>query len=868
MGILKSLTIKHLLMNKRRTLVTIIGIILSTALILGVGLLFSSMYQAVLTDAIENSGDYHTSFNRIDGKILNVLNNNVTISETYYEENIGYSYLEGSENDYKPYLRLKSVSNNYFDRLKLIEGRLPQNSNELIISKHIETNGGVTFKIGDTIKLELGYRVDSEGKVPDVVNLMKNGNFYYDTEGEIINTVGFVEDERLQIVETKEFEIVGIVERPIFEERSSCGYSVFTINDGIQNDEILNAYVLFKNPNKTFENTKNLVDSLGININQAKENTNLLYYYGTSKSGNFTSTLTGMMLIVLGLLSAGCIIVIYNSFAISTMERKKQFGLLSSIGATKRQIRNSVFFEAIIVGSIGIVIGTLGAFLGIYTVLQIMNYLLEGMFEYKFYLCFNPLFIIIPLLFMFVVIVISAWLPAKRASKVTPVEAIRQNDDIKINKRKIRTSKLIRKIFGIEGEIALKNIKRNKKKYRITIISLFISIVMFISFSSFLKYAVNGSEDLVYKYDYDTEIGLYKESEKVENDVINLPYIDQYCMFRSMYARYDILGLDEKYYNKDFYEHFKENTMNEALVINLKENDYKEYINKIQGNYGEAILLNGVQFNNEKGVTINTKKFKETNDLSINLSAYSNDGKMILGGEATSTFKIDNIKITEETMFGLENFRYSTSIIIIVNNEKYEEIEKWNDENAGHSTITHIRVKATDVEKFAEEANAILKGNKEVSMYVNNVTLNYKQEKNLVLAVQILLYGFITLVTLIGVSSVFNTISTSISLRKKEFAMLRSMGLTPRGFNKILFLESLFFGIKSLIYSLPVSFLMTYLIAKSMANMITFDELLIPWNSVIISVVGVFAIVLATMMYSAGKIKKENILEAIRQENI
>lgn len=866
MGILKSLTIKHLLMNKRRTLVTIIGIILSTALMLGIGLLFSSMYQAVLTDAIENSGDYHTSFNRIDGETLNVLNNNVTISDTYYEENIGYSYLEGSENDYKPYLRLKSVSNNYFDRLKLTEGRLPQNSNELIISKHIETNGGVTFKIGDTIKLELGYRVNSEGKVLDVVNLMKNGNFYYDTDGEIINTVGFVEDERLQIVETKEFEIVGIVERPIFEERSSCGYSVFTINDGIQNDEILNVYVLFKNPNKTFENTKDLVDSLGININQAKENTNLLYYYGTSKSGNFKSAIAGMMSIALGLLSAGCIIVIYNSFAISTMERKKQFGLLSSIGATKRQIRNSVFFEAIIVGSIGIVIGTLGAFLGIYTVLQIMNYLLEGVFEYKFYLCFNTLFIIIPLLFMFAVIVISAWIPAKRASKVTPVEAIRQNDDIKINKRKIRTSKFIRKIFGIEGEIALKNIKRNKKKYRITIISLFISIVMFISFSSFLKYAVNGSEDLVYQYDYDTEIGLFQESEKVENDVINLPYIEKYLIFGSIYVEYDILSLDEKYYNKDFYEHFKDYGINEALVINLREEDYKEYINKLQGNYGDAIVLNGVQFKDEQGVSINTKKFKETKDLSIDLNAYSNS--RLIGEEVTSTFTIDNIKITEETIFGLETLKYSQSMIIIVNNQKYTEIKEWNDENDGHSGITHIIVKATDVEKFAEEANALLKGNKEVSMYVNNVTLNYKQEKNLVLAVQILLYGFITLVTLIGVSSVFNTISTSISLRKKEFAMLRSMGLTPRGFNKILFLESLFFGMKSLIYSLPVSFVMIYLIAKSMANMITFDELLIPWNSIIISVIGVFAIVLATMMYSASKIKKENILEAIRQENI
>lgn len=788
MGILRSLTIKHLLMNKRRTLVTIIGIILSTALMVGIGLLCSSVYQAVLTDAIDNFGDYHTAFKSIDGETLDILNNNLTVKQTYYEENIGYSYLKDCENDSKPYLRLKSVSNNYFDRLKLIEGRLPKNSNELIISKHIQTNGGVELKIGDTIKLELGYRVDSTGKVLDVVNVAKNGNYYYDEDGAISNTIRFTEDEKLEIVETKEFKIVGLVERPVFEERNSCGYSVFTLKDNVEKGEILNAYVLFKKPNKTYEYTEELVNSLGLYKNQASENSNLLYYYGASRSGNFTSTLAGMMSIALGLLSAGCIIVIYNSFAISTMERKKQFGLLSSIGATKRQIRNSVFFEAIIVGSIGIIIGTLGAFLGIYVVLEIMDYLLEGVLDYKFYLCFNPLFIIIPLAFMFLVILISAWIPAKRASKVTPVEAIRQNDDIKINKRKIRTSKLIRKIFGIEGEIALKNIKRNNKKYRITIISLFISIVMFISFSSFLTYAVGGGENLVYNYDYDTEIGIFEENEKIENDARNLPYIDKCLTFKSMYAKYNISDIEEKYYNKDFYDHFKDYVTNEALIINLREEDYKEYINKIQGNYGDAIVLNGVQFRNEDGVNINTKKFKEIEDLSLKVEAYSTifteeESTLSFTNNIKSTkpFTIDNIKVTEETIFGLESFKHSESIIIILNDERYEEIKKWNEEQEGHEVTTHIRVKATNIDKFAEEAEQLMKGNqKEVSMYVNNVTLNFKQEKNMILAIKILLYGFITLVTLIGVSSVFNTISTSISLRKKEFAMLRSMGLTPR----------------------------------------------------------------------------------------
>ncbi len=324
MGILKSLTIKHLLMNKRRTLVTIIGIILSTALMLGIGLLFSSFHQAMLKDAIEECGDYNAIFNEIEGKDLKALKENVTINEIFYEQNVGYAYLEGITNEDKPYLRLKSVSNNYLERLNLIEGRMPNNSNELLISSHIETNGGVKLNIGDTIKLELGYRVDEDGYTLDVVQLVNKDNekFYYD-DGEIINTLRFTENEKLEICETREFTIVGLVKRSNMEERYSCGYSVFTLKEEIKDEDKVNGYIIYKNPRKTFENSEKLGEVLKLSKNNINYNNQLLYFYGTSQSGNFTATVAGMMSIALALLSVGCIIVIYNSFAISTHGKKK-----------------------------------------------------------------------------------------------------------------------------------------------------------------------------------------------------------------------------------------------------------------------------------------------------------------------------------------------------------------------------------------------------------------------------------------------------------------------------------------------------------------------------------------------------------------
>ena len=134
--------------------------------------------------------------------------------------------------------------------------------------------------------------------------------------------------------------------------------------------------------------------------------------------------------------------------------------------------------------------------------------------------------------------------------------------------------------------------------------------------------------------------------------------------------------------------------------------------------------------------------------------------------------------------------------------------------------------------------------------------------------VKVLFYGFISLVTLIGVTSVINTINTSMTLRRREFAVLRSIGLTPRGFNRMLIFECLLFGIKSLLYALPVSIGLIFLIHKSVTNLVTFNNVLIPYKSILIVIVGVFAITGLCMWYATSKIKKENILETIRNENI
>lgn len=849
MSILNRLTIKNLRLNKKRTIVTIIGIILSTALMVGIGLLFSSFQDLMIRDTIGYSGKYEANYSDVD---LDKLNNIKDKGFTYfYEKPIGFSKIESS-NEYKPYMYITSVNKEYFDELKLIEGSFPKNENEAVISNHVITNGGLNYKVGDIVTFTYGSR-NIDGDIT-----LANSEL---VDGEFLTNEG-----------THTYKIVGIVDRSNFESYSASGYTAFTVDVNSDNGNV-NLYVMFNKNKKIIKQSEELAKELNYN-GDINYNSTLLALYGESTYGNVMSSMGGMMIIMLSLVSIGCIIVIYNSFAISVMERKKEFGLLSSIGTTKRQLSHTVFFEALVVGVIGIILGILGAYIGIGCVILIINNLISDMLEYKLHLVTNPLFIIIPVIFMIIVIGVSAFIPSRRASKVSPIEAIRQNDDIKINKKKIRTSKLVLKLFGIEGEIALKNIKRNKKKYRVTIVSLFISIVLFISFSSYMNYTLNTASSVMGEVPYDYQISYFgddpnndKEALDKINEIVKSSDVKEYVSYSV--SNLSIIG---NYTYSDEYLDFYKSAYGEngiKALNNLKyqyisiyildDNSYNKYKKLIGLDKDSVILLNkfkGVSYGNNKRVNYNIPVINNGN-INIKICNFDND-------EDVDTTKycnnnIDNIFVTNKSFDLIEEFSYMDDFKLVVNKKLYDSIS----DSSTHYTQFNI---------ISDNTNNIDKLTKELDKYSNvnytNIKEAMKQANNLILVVKILMYGFISLVTLIGVTSVFNTISTSMALRKREFAVLRSIGLTNRGFNKILFFESLFFGMKSLIFAIPVSIGITVLIHYALADMVSISTIIIPWKYIIISIVSVFVIVLLTMMYSTSKIKKHNIIEQIREENI
>ena len=865
MKILNKLTIKHLKSNKKRTSLPIIGIILSTALMVGIVLLFSTIRDNSIKNIIVSNGSNHVVIKASESK-LDQITSNKNIKYYKYSSTVGYSIYPGIKTTYKPYLKVQTASDDYLKELKIISGRLPKNNQEIAISSDFLEVNDIDLKINDQIELNIGKRISDGIPLEDSLIVYEettdeNGNYEFQLNEEIINST------------YHKYTIVGIIEADPYEDNTGPGYTAFTIEEPI-ND--LYIYVEYNKPQKAYEYTKTIASSLGYKelmpnvYDEITFNQNLLMMYGASSYSNVFDSITRIIIIILSLVSIACIIVIYNSFAISVMERKKQFGLFSSIGATRKQLKYTVFFEALIVGLIGIPLGVASAYLGIGIVLMIINKLLPEFLGFPLSLATYPIFLIIPIIFMILTIIISAYLPAKRASKVSPIEAIRLNDEIKIKSQKLKTPKFITKLFGVEGEIAYKNMKRNKKKYRITIISLFISIVLFVSFSGLLKYGLRSATDFTempsYEYEIfaNTKIENKKDLDKIINQISKVEGIKEKTVIKQQFLYTDY---NKKYFKEsNDYSEITDKPMS-VRIITFDDESYQKYQQKLGIKDNRPILLNIQKNINYENGTRKQEVIYPYNPIN-NLEVYFYD---YLSPESYSNkYQLENIYIANELPFGIDN-TYDLELSIIVDEETFDKI--FNDENNPSNKMYDLtmRIKADSYDKIDKlltkdsEENIL---NDNVNIYTWNIYKEMKTFTNAIIVLKILLYGFIALVTLIGVTSVMNTINTSMALRKKEFAVLRSIGLTPKGFNKMLLFECFLFGFKSLLYSIPVSIGIIYLFHRAFGDLVTLNNLLIPYDSILIATISVFIIVLISMMYATSKIKKANILDAIREENI
>ena len=860
MNLLNRLTLKNLRLNKKRTLVTIIGIILSTALITGVATLVSSFRSTIIEYEKQDSGDYHYVFYNVPVDDLKYIKNNRNVEDVYLNEDLGYSLLDGSKNEDKPYLYLKAYSKGSIEKLgiELKEGRLPENDNEVVISSHIKSNGGVEYKIGDELDLKLGERI---------------------SDGESLDQGKALDEERSEsfvLRNEKNYKIVGIIERPNFdiEPYTAPGYTVLTILNENDIKGSLNVYVRYKDVKKHLATTAQIIGideqvlkriSDPSNGMISESDTEILgnakYVFSKNDSlirwenlefkeatRNVLYTVSAIVIVIIIVTSVFCI---RNSFEISITEKTRQYGMLASVGATSKQIRKNVLYEGLILGLIGVPVGILSGLIAIFVLLKVISHILKSFLGFEFIFTTNLLAIAISILLAGITIYLSARKSAKRASKISPIEAIRNTDDIKIKAKKLRTPRIIKSLFGVGGDISYKNLKRNRKKYRTTVISIIVSVSIFIAMSAFIEYAF-GTTSVYYK-DYDYNLIVNGRTSEINQllEIVKNDTVKKYSINRNLVA--EVAGRELR----NHYTSEKKNADESLGMIN--SNDEKDYANLVavgKDEYMRFLSKNGLKYDDVKDKVILNDSAKTYVDSKKAYSMYRiydyKKGDHISASINGKSTDLEIAAIVDSVPMG----PYYSNGMFIVSDEFFDKYKSKEDMSV---SLYMDSSNPNELEEIVRKSN--------IGSYVENIETIAKEQNAMMLAISIFLYGFIAVISLIGVTNIFNTITTNMELRQKEFANLKSIGMTKKEFNRMIRLESVLYGGKALVIGIPIGVGLSYLLFKAfgISYEMTYE---LPFKAIGISIVVVAILIWVVMRFSLKKINKQNIIETIRKDNI
>ena len=859
MNLYTSLTLRYLKQNKRRTLVTIIGIILATALICGIGNICTSFMDFQMRGQIQSSGSFYATFTDIDKEKASVITKSSGVSEYGYKKDLGSIILDKKDST--------SLDINVFDKntinsfqITLKNGNYPKNQSEIVVTQALLNKWNK--KIGDKITLNLGELI-------------------YDDMGMI---------SKLKNPQKTTFKIVGTLDKAPYNSKlfAIAGFDINTVNK----NEKFDVSICTKNPKDIYKTAISIGKNIGLvqkdnpqdesynydeqanlYFKDIEYNEGLLRLLGASSYSNINITLLLIVGLVASLVIIATIATIYNSFSIAISERKKQFAILNSIGATKSQIMKFVFLEGFLVSIVGIPIGLLSGTVAIDIVFKVIKtFFKTSMFgELDLRVVFSPIVLILSTLVILLTIFISALIPAINAAKISPLEAIKNSSNLKVGK--IKSSKLVKKIFKTEGELAYKNLRRNKGKFRITLFSLVISIVIFISFNGFVDMFIEANQ--INYGSITNDLTLYENNlltkEEVQKTIDELKKING-LKDVAIDKGYNLnVHVDEKNINKDLRESLKQsdyvdmdnstyNFFDSKLYIpgyfsisNIKLSEGKFDRKTAKAENGVILVRYSYQESLAKKGKVVLSNYKVGDTLNCTITSYDSDGK-----ESAKEVKLKILAITDEILTGNNQYP-ETSFGVVAYDDLIPSLGITDDESSSSSyCVATNQVKSTrDEVKVAEENNLSV---------IDSIDEAQKLEQTMNV-MKIFVYGFIVVISLVSVTNIINTISTNINLRKREFAVIKSIGVTPQGFKKMIYMESILYGILSLLYGIPIGICMNVLMNKILEGVITVQTL-IPYKAILICVVAIFIITFIASYIPLKKISKENIIDNIRQESI
>ncbi|MCI8646364.1 MAG: ABC transporter permease [Firmicutes bacterium] len=884
MNIFNKVALQGLIKNPTRTIVTIIGVILSAAMITAVATFAVSLQDYMIRGSIAKNGNWHVSFSDVDSSFVQKQKADSRASRTAEFENIGYAVLKGGQNPGKPYLFIAGFNKDTYKTLpvNLISGRLPKNSGEVVVSAHVASNGGVRFSEGDTISLTVGNRMKENKRLNqhDPCELRGDEETPQET---------FVPKEE------RSYKVVGICTRPVFEERTAPGYTLITAapkenatgTDGAGTSGSFSTFTSLKDPRQV----RDYAEAEG-GERDYMFNDDVLRFMGLSSDKIFNTLLYSVGAVLIALVMLGSVFLIYNSFTISLSERMRQMGILLSVGATGKQLLHSVLFEGLCIGLVGIPIGIL---VGIPCIKFVLLLTAENFGNIMYDNVPLTLSISVPAIaaaavISMITILISAYIPASRACRTPVMECIRQTNEVKITSRSLKTSRLTERLYGLEGTLAAKNFKRNKKRYRSIVLSLTLSVVLFVSASAFgttLKQITNQTKvvtdyDISFNAENLSDPGMLELYDKVKaaKGITRSSY--QACMDFSCQvpaaqlsnAYWEIVGKQpEKKGEKNGKGEKVSKGENATLSLSIQFLDQPSY---------EKIAAD-LKLPAEEGRLIGVAKMADQTGEAEGVHQLLD---MMKSSEASLTFLPQKDAKQDAVLAGKgqgktldiscgEFVPPDTPISKNIAEDLpyyFMAVAPWSLkedlESYGNLRVKGCTFESSNAALSTKEINTIIESlGIALKSPVYNVHGMLEENRNLLFIVNLFTLVFVIMISLIATVNVFNTISTNIKLRRRELAMLRSVGMPDQSFNKMMRFECALYGIRTLLLGLPLAGILSWLIFKALTVMEEVEfPFEFPWLSMGISTLGVFLIIFITMVYAVRKIKKENIIDSLRDE--
>lgn len=858
------ISLRSLKKNKSRTFSTAIGIFLSVILMTAIAVLVTSLLSSLIVTTKASKGDWHIFIWNVDNEIVTEAINTGKIEKFATIETKGYSEITNKTNDKKPYIELSSVSSNINEMLsmQILEGRFPKNPSEVIIPKHLQDDY-TEMTIGSKIFLSLGTRLSKEGK------LLNQNSSYLGQDNEEIKNVSDV----------KEFIVVGICSQVEFIENDfSPGYTILNYADEIPNNEGT-VYFQLKNPKKDLQEIADFFPESKLAYNK-----DLLGAIGATEGENIADMSKILAGILIFIVAFAAYILIKNSFMISALERKKQSALLTSIGATKRQIAMTVFFEAIILAIILIPLGIIFGILLIMISLNSIGVLIAkaSYLNLIFTIDINFLSLFLIAILSFVILITSCIKPALITSGKTAISGIRQNNEIKNNRKRKQKDNLVRKNkISIETELVFKNFKRFNRKYRQIIFSLVFSISIFIITG---VYTVYSKEILNHNFallDYDIYCNSYKldinnSINTMYNPLTNINGVDESGWVSTIEAGY--IELDKEFLSPTIIEHYnKRGSYLESVTYLVIEDERfdKLLLNtnmNTSNNYFDSDRLRAVAFAKVttykkigEDFTFESNFIYQAQSVDATINYMTNENRREYYNQSNANYldysrpipiTIDVVQ-NDKLIMELSNYLLTDGFFVVIPKSM---LLSYADEVPSN---IQMFFKAKNHKNVYSEMEKIIEGNK-WDIFIDDITNSFEIEKNSIGIFDVFSKIFVGLITIIMILNIMNTIISNIHIRNKEFAVIRSIGISKRGLIKMLFYESGLFGIISIVLGAFISSIASILLYFSFKT--TSLSFYFPIRNLLIAIVGVILIVIFSTFIASRKVIKTNIIDSIKND--